>query len=114
MKKRCMLRFSYSAFYLFLFLILFILQLFADMSGNIYTAGGCMRQGMCHTAAVTDDVESFVAAFQIFIQFHFHIVEFYLNAVQQSIIICSTRSNFIQCIDHFDNAIQNTFRKYQT
>ena len=84
------------------------------MSCYIDTAGRCMGQGMCHAAAVTDDVETFVAAFQMLIQFYFHIVEFYFYAVEQGVIICSTRCDFVQSIDHFHDAVQDTFWKYQT
>ena len=84
------------------------------MSGNIYTAGRCMGQRMCHAAAVTDDVEAFVAALKMLIQFYFHVVEFYFHTVEQSVIICSTRSNLVQSVDHFHDAVQDTFRKYQT
>ena len=42
---------------------------------------------MSHTAAVTDDVQALVTAFQMFVQFHFHIIEFDFHTVEQGIIL---------------------------
>ena len=68
-------------------LILFTEVLLLKVSGYIDTAGGCMGQGMSHTAAVTDDVQALVTAFQMFVQFHFHIIEFDFHTVEQGIVI---------------------------
>ena len=94
-------------------LILFTEVLLLKVSGYIDTAGGCMGKRMCHTAAVSDNKETFVAGFQILIDLNFHVVEFNFHAVQKGIIVCSSRSYFVQGVDHFDNAVQDTFRKYE-
>ena len=54
-----------------------------------------------------------MAAFQMLIQLHFHIIELHLNAIKQRIVIGRTRCNLIQCINHLNNTIQNTLRKHQ-
>ena len=54
-----------------------------------------------------------MAALQILVYIYFHVVEFDLHAVQQGIVIGSTRRDLIQGVDHFNNAVQNTFRQHQ-
>ena len=61
-------------------LILFTEVLLLQVSGYIDTAGGCMGKRMCHTAAVSDNKETFVAGFQILIDLNFHVVEFNLKS----------------------------------
>ena len=84
------------------------------MSCYIYAAGRCMGQGVGNTASVADHVQAFVAAFKVVVNLNFHVVEFNFHALQQSIVVCSSRSYFVQGVDHFDDAVQNTFRKYKT
>ena len=48
---------------------------------------------MSHTAAVTDDVQALVTAFQMFVQFHFHIIEFDFHTVEQGIVVGGARGN---------------------
>ena len=68
---------------------------------------------MGHAAAITNNVKAFMAALQILVYIYFHVVEFDLHAVQQGIVIGSTRRDLIQGVDHFNNAVQNTFRQHQ-
>ena len=91
-------------------LILFTEVLLLQVSGYIDTAGGCMGKRMCNTAAVSDNKETFVAGFQILIDLNFHVVEFNLNTIKQSIVICCSRCDLIQSIDHLDDSIQDTLR----
>ena len=76
-----------------------------DLPSHIHAACGCMGQGVGHATAVANDVKTFVAGLQILIDVNFHVVEFDLNAIQKSIIICSSRCNFVQCLDHLDDAV---------
>ena len=69
-------------------LILFTEVLLLKVSGYIDTAGGCMGKRMCHTAAVSDNKET----------------------LKQSIVICCSRCDLIQSIDHLDDSIQDTLR----
>ena len=64
-----------------------------------------MGQGMSHTAAVTDDVQALVTAFQMFVQFHFHIIELDFHTVEQGIVIGGTGCDLVQCVDHFDDTV---------
>ena len=73
-----------------------------------------MGQGVGNAASVTDDIESFVRAFQILIDIHFHIIEFHFDTVQQGIVICRTRCDLIQGVDHLDDTVQDTFWQNQT
>ena len=64
-----------------------------------------MGKGMCHAAAIADDIKSFVTAFQVLVYVYFHVVELNFYTIKQSVIICSSRCYLIQGIDHFDDAI---------
>ena len=84
--------------------------LLLQVSGYVDSAGRCMGQRMGHAATVSDNKETLVAGFQIFVDLDLHVVEFNLNAIKQSIIICGSRCDLIQSIDHLDDAVQDTFR----
>ena len=58
-----------------------------------------MGQRVGYPAAVTDNIQSLMSAFQMLIQLHFHIIELHLNAIKQRIVIGRTRRNLIQCIN---------------
>ena len=88
--------------------------LLLQVSGYVDSAGRCMGQRMGHAAAVSDNKETLVAGFQIFVDLDLHVVEFNLNAIKQSIIICGSRCDLIQSIDHLNDAIQDTFRHNKT
>ena len=57
-----------------------------------------MGQGVGNAASVADDIKTFVGAFQMLIDIHFHIIEFHFDTVQQSIVICRARCDLIQGI----------------
>jgi len=77
------------------------------------TACGCMRQGMRDTTADTDDVKARVAGFQLFVDLHFHVAELDLHAVQQRIVVCRAGCNFVQGVDHLNDAIQDSLGQHQ-
>ena len=79
--------------------------LLLQVSGYVDSAGRCMGQRMGHAATVSDNKETLVAGFQIFVDLDLHVVEFNLHAIKQSIIICGSRCDLIQSIDHLDDAI---------
>ena len=54
-----------------------------------------------------------MAALQILVYIYFHVVEFDLHAVQQGIVIGSTRRDLIQGVDHLNDAVQNTLWQHQ-
>ena len=91
----------------------FFCLFFADVSGDVHTAGAGMRQGVGDTAAVADDEEALAAGLQVFIYFDLHVLEFDFYAIQQRIIVCRSRSDLIKRIDHLDNAVENTLRKHK-
>ena len=84
--------------------------LLLQVSGYIDSAGRCMGKRVCHTAAVSDNKETLVAGFQIFVDLNLHVLEFNLHAIKQSIVIRGSRCDLVQGIDHLDDAIQDTFR----
>lgn len=84
--------------------------LLLQVSGYVDSAGRCMGKRVCHAAAVSDNKETLVASFQIFVDLNLHVVEFNLHAIKQSIVIRGSRCDLIQGIDHLDDAIQDTFR----
>ena len=83
------------------------------MSCYVNTACGCVGQGVGDAASVSDHVQALVAAFEVVVDLNFHVVEFNFHTVQQSIVVCSSRSYFVQGLDHFDDAVQDTLRKYE-
>ena len=84
--------------------------LLLQVPGYVDSAGRCMGKRVCHAAAVSDNKETLVASFQIFVDLNLHVVEFNLHAIKQSIVIRGSRCDLIQGIDHLDDAIQDTFR----
>ena len=60
---------------------------------------------MSHTAAVTDDVQALVTAFQMFVQFHFHFIDLDFHTVEQGIVIVGTGGEFVQCVYHLDDTV---------
>ena len=67
----------------------------AEVTGHMHAAGTGMRQGMCHTAAVADHIQSFVCGLQILIYRNLHVVELDLDPVQQRIIVCRSRCHLV-------------------
>ena len=80
-------------------------QVLCDLTCYIHAACRCMGKGMGHAAAITDDLKSFVTAFQVLVYIYFHVVELNFYTIKQSVIICSSRCDLIQGIDHFNDAI---------
>ena len=49
-----------------------------------------MRQGVCNTAAVTDNKQSFMSGLQVVVNLYFHIIELHFYSIQKCIIISCT------------------------
>ena len=64
-----------------------------------------MREGVGDTGAVADDIQSLVAGLQIMVDFDLHVVKFDLDAVKQGIVISRTGRDFIQSVNHFNDAV---------
>ena len=71
-------------------------------------------RGMGDAAAIADDIQPIIAAHQLFIDGNLHIIELYLYTIKEGIIICCAGRNLIECINHFDNAIQQAFGQNKT
>ena len=69
---------------------------------------------MGDAAAIADDIQPIIAAHQLFIDGNLHIIELYLYTIKEGIIICCAGRNLIECINHFDNAIQQAFGQNKT
>ena len=68
---------------------------------------------MGDSAAVTDHVEAFVSGLKMIVHFHFHVIEFHLNAVQEGIVIGCTRCDAVKGVDHLDDAVEYAFRQHE-
>ena len=69
---------------------------------------------MGYTASVSNDIQAFVSAFQIFININFHIIELNLHTIEEGVIISCPGSDFIQSINHFNDSVKDTFRENKT
>ena len=71
-----------------------------------------MGKRMGDAAAVADDIESFVfIGHEFFVDFYFHVIEFYFYAIEKGVIVCGAGCDLIESIDHFDNSVEDTLRK---
>ena len=68
---------------------------------------------MGYSASVSDHIETLVSGLEVFVDLDFHVVELDLHAVQQGIVIGGSRGNAVECIDHFDDAVEDSLGKYQ-
>ena len=68
---------------------------------------------MGDAAAVAYDVKALIFGFQILVKLHFHVIEFYFHTVEQGIVIGCAGGDFIQCLDHLYDAVQNSIGKDQ-
>ena len=75
----------------------------------------CRRMGqrMGNTASIADDIQAGITGFQMIIDLHFHIVELNFYTVQQGVVVGGTGRNFIQCVDHLDDAVKDPLGQYQ-
>ena len=65
---------------------------------------------MRHAGAVADHIQAVIFRLQIVVDLDLHIIELDFDTVEQRIIIGSTGRNFVQRIDHLNDAVQNTLR----
>ena len=79
----------------------------------MHAAGGSMGQGVSNAAAITNDVQALVSGFQFLTDFHFHVVELDFHAIKQGIVIGGTGCDFVQCVDHLNNAVQQPLGQHQ-
>ena len=91
-----------------------LLQILNNLACYIYTACRSMGQGMGYTASVSNDIQAFVSAFQIFININFHIIELNLHTIEEGVVISCPGSDFIQSINHFNDSVKDTFRENKT
>ena len=88
--------------------------LLRDVSGYKNAAGGSVGQRMGDAAAVADDVQARVAAFQMVVYIHFHVIELDLHAVEQSVIVGGAGRHLVQGVNHFNDAVENSLGQHQT
>ena len=69
---------------------------------------------MGDAAAVTDDIKTGVAGFQTLVDLDLHIVELNFYTIKEGIVIGGTGGDFVQRIDHFDDAVEDSLGQYQT
>ena len=62
---------------------------------------------MCDTASVADHIEAGMVGLKFIAEGHLHVVELDLHAVQKRVIIGSTGRDLVQCVDHFDDPVQD-------
>ena len=54
---------------------------------------------------VTYYIESLMLGLKIIVDVYFHIVPLTFHTIEESIVICCTGSDLIQCIDHLDYSV---------
>ena len=77
-------------------------------------AGGSVAEGVGDAAAVTDDVKSLVAALQVGVDLHLHVVELHFHTVEEGIVVGGAGGHFIQGVDHLNDTVQDALGKHQT
>ena len=78
------------------------------MASNVNTACGSMGQRVSDTTSIADYEKILVASLKMIVNLNLHVVELNLNTLEKCVIVCGTRRDVIQCVDHFDDAIKNT------
>ena len=81
------------------------LHTFLNVSGNVYTACGGVGKGMGDSASVPDDIEAGIATLQVFVHFHFHIVELDFHTIKQGVGVCRTGGDLVEGVDHFNDSV---------
>ena len=61
---------------------------------------------MGHTAAVSDDEQSWMTGLEMLVQRHLHIIKLNLHAIEQRIVIGCTWCDLVQRVDHLDDSVQ--------
>ena len=79
----------------------------------MYAAGRGMGQAVSDTAAVTNNIKALMAAFQMLVYRHFHVVELHFHTIQQCVIVGSSGCDLIQCVNHLNDTVQDPLRQYQ-
>ena len=78
-----------------------------------HSACGSLGEGMSHSGAVSERVETLYLCFKILIYLYLGIIELDLHSIKQGVFIGGSRSNFIQRIDHFNDIIQLPLWNYE-
>ena len=69
---------------------------------------------MCPARAIADEVKAFEASrAQVLVYVYGVVVEFTFNAVNQVVVVYHTGNKVVECLNHFDNVVQNAFRKHK-
>ncbi len=76
-------------------------------------AGRGVGEGVGNATAVADDVKSGIAGFQLLVDLHFHIVELDLHTVKEGVVVGGAGGDFIQSVNHFNNAVQDPLGQHQ-
>ena len=68
---------------------------------------------MRDAAAVADDEQALVYRLQILVDGDLHVVELDLDAIKERIVVRRSGSNFVERVDHLDDAVENALRDDQ-
>ena len=80
-------------------------------AGDIYAAGGGVRERMSDAAAVADNIKTFMRGFKVIIDLDLHIIEFDLDPVKEGIVIRGAGRDLIEGVDHLDYSVKNPLGK---
>ena len=68
---------------------------------------------MRDAAAVADDVKPVVAGHEVAVHLDLHVVELHLHAVEQRVVVGSAGGDFIQRVNHLNDAVQNALGQHE-
>ena len=80
-----------------------------DLSCDVDAACGSVGEGVGDAGAVADDEEAGDSGFEVGVYFDFHVIEFDFDAVEEGIVVSGAGCDLIEGVDHFDNAVEDTF-----
>ena len=68
---------------------------------------------MRDAAAVADDVKPVVAGHEVAVHLDLHVIELHFHAVEQRVVVGSAGGDFIQRVNHLNDAVQNALGQHE-
>ena len=90
-----------------------LLNRFQNLARDINTARRCVRERVRDAAAIADDIKPLVRRFKVLVERDLHVVELDLHAVEQRVVVCGTRRDLVERVDHLDDAVQNALGQHK-
>lgn len=74
---------------------------------------GRVGQRVRDAAAVADNVKPIVAGHEVAVHLDLHVVELHFHAVEQRVVVGSAGGDFIQRVNHLNDAVQNALGQHE-